>query len=308
MAAWLPWVIFGVLITGFLAIDLGVLERHPHAISLREATFWSVAWIAASLLFNLGVYFWRGPDAALEFFTSYVLEKSLSADNIFLFAVIFGAMAVAAQFQHKVLFWGVLGALLMRGIFILAGVELVRRFHWVLYVFGAFLVITGFRLLRQKREEFDPSRSPTLRIARKAFPITDHYEGANFIVRREGRRFATPLLLVLFLVETADVAFALDSIPAIFSVTQDPFIIYTSNVFAILGLRSLYFVLAGAISRFRYLHVGLSMVLVFVGVKMLVAHWFRISTGIALLVILAILTVTIIASVRAEKAGRSQGA
>ena len=308
MGAWLPWVIFGVLVTGFLAIDLGVLERHPHAISLREATFWSVAWIAASLLFNLGVYFWRGPDAALEFFTSYVLEKSLSADNIFLFAVIFGAMAVAAQFQHKVLFWGVLGALVMRGIFIFAGVELVRRFHWVLYVFGVFLVITGFRLLRQKREEFDPSRSPTLRIARMAFPITEQYEGANFIVRRGARRFATPLLLVLLLVETADVAFALDSIPAIFSVTQDPFIIYTSNVFAILGLRSLYFVLAGAISRFRYLRVGLSMVLVFVGVKMLVAHWFRISTGIALLAILAILAVTIIASMRAEKADHRQEA
>jgi tellurite resistance protein TerC len=306
MGVWLPWVIFGVLVTAFLVVDLGVLERHPHAISLREATFWSASWIVVSLLFNLGVYFWRGRDAALEFFTSYILEKSLSADNIFLFAVIFGAMAVAAQYQHKVLFWGVLGALVMRGVFVIAGVELVRRFHWVLYLFGIFLVITGIRLLWEKRREFDPAQSPTLRVARRIFPITEQYEGPNFFVRREQKRFFTPLFLVLLLVETADVAFAVDSIPAIFSVTQDPFIIYTSNVFAILGLRSLYFVLAGVISRFRHLRTGLSLVLVFVGAKMLAAHWFKLSTGIALLVILGILATTVIASLRAEKAASAK--
>ena len=304
MGVWLPWIIFGILITVFLVVDLGVLERRPHVISLREATAWSAAWIAVSLLFNLGVYFWRGRDAALEFFTSYILEKSLSADNIFLFAVIFGVMGVAARNQHKVLFWGVLGALAMRGGFIIAGVELVRRFHWILYLFGAFLLITGIRLLRQKRREFDPSRSRTLRNARKILPITEHYEGGNFFVRRGAQRYATPLFLVLLLIETADIAFALDSIPAIFSVTQDAFIIYTSNVFAILGLRSLYFVLAGAITKFRYLRAGLSIVLVFVGAKMLTVHWIKMSTGVALLVILGILTVTVIASLRPEKAAR----
>lgn len=304
MGVWLPWIIFGILITVFLVVDLGVLERRPHVISLREATAWSAAWIAVSLLFNLGVYFWRGRDAALEFFTSYILEKSLSADNIFLFAVIFGVMGVAARNQHKVLFWGVLGALAMRGGFIIAGVELVRRFHWVLYLFGAFLLITGIRLLRQKRREFDPSRSRTLRNARKILPITEHYEGGNFFVRRGAQRYATPLFLVLLLIETADIAFALDSIPAIFSVTQDAFIIYTSNVFAILGLRSLYFVLAGAITKFRYLRAGLSIVLVFVGAKMLTVHWIKMSTGVALLVILGILTITVIASLRPEKAAR----
>lgn len=304
MGVWLPWIIFGILITVFLVVDLGVLERRPHVISLREATAWSAAWIAVSLLFNLGVYFWRGRDAALEFFTSYILEKSLSADNIFLFAVIFGVMGVAARNQHKVLFWGVLGALAMRGGFIIAGVELVRRFHWILYLFGAFLLITGIRLLRQKRREFDPSRSRTLRNARKILPITEHYEGGNFFVRRGAQRYATPLFLVLLLIETADIAFALDSIPAIFSVTQDAFIIYTSNVFAILGLRSLYFVLAGAITKFRYLRAGLSIVLVFVGAKMLTVHWIKMSTGVALLVILGILTITVIASLRPEKAAR----
>jgi tellurite resistance protein TerC len=293
--------LFTLLVLGLLALDLGVLERHPRTLSFREACGRYAFWVILSLAFNLGIYFWRGSQPALEFLTGYVLEVSLSMDNVFVFAVIFSYMAVHAPYQHRVLFWGIVGALVMRGAFIAAGVVLISRFNWVLYILGAFLVITGAKLLRAKQEEIHPEHSPVLRLARRVFPITENYEGASFFVRREGRLFATPLLLVLLLVETTDVLFAVDSIPAIFAVTLDPFIVYTSNVFAILGLRALYFVLAGAIRKFRYLRPGLAVVLMFVGVKMLVAHRYPVPILVSLGVICGILAVAILASLRAER-------
>lgn len=304
MNVWLPWVFFVLLVLALLVLDLGVINRRARAVSLRNAAGWSAAWVTASLVFCAGVYFWRGPEGALQFLTGYVLEKSLSMDNIFVFAVLFGYFAVPAEWQHRVLFWGVLGALAMRAIFILAGIELLTHFHWFLYVFGAFLLISGAHLLRSPRRRFDPARNRMLQLTRKLLPITEQYEGAAFFARRSGRLMATPLFVVLLLIETTDVIFAADSIPAVLSVTQDPFVVYTSNVFAVLGLRALYFLLAGIIERFRYLHAGLSLVLIFVGAKMLVLHWFRIPTHIALLIILGILTLTVLASLHAEKPGK----
>lgn len=296
----LPWVIFNAFVLALLALDLGVFHRRPHPVSFREAAVWSAFWVALSLLFNLGIYLRHGPEAGLQFFTSYLLEKSLSTDNIFLFAVIFGSMGVIAQYQHRILYWGVAGAIIMRGTFILVGVHLVRHFHWVLYFFAIFLLFTGLRLLREREKKYDPTRSVALRLARKLFPISDRYEGGRFFTRSHGRLYATPLFLVLITIEVVDVAFAIDSIPAIFAVTQDAFIIYTSNIFAILGLRSLYFLLAKAITRFRYLRSGLAIILIFIGAKMLLAHWVRIPTGIALLGILAILGIFIAASLRVK--------
>jgi tellurite resistance protein TerC len=253
-------------------------------------------------VFNLGIFLRYGPQSALEFFTSYLLEKSLSADNIFIFAVIFGSMGVLAEYQHRVLFWGVLGAIIMRGSFILAGIQLVRHSHAVLYVFAVFLLFTGLRLLLSKERKYDPGRSVALRLARKLFPISDHDEGGRFFTRSEGRLLATPLFLVLIVIEVVDIAFAVDSIPAIFAVTQNAFIIYSSNILAILGLRSMYFLLARAITRFRYLHSGLALILIFIGAKMLLAYWVRVPTGIALLGILVILGTSILASLRAGQA------
>jgi tellurite resistance protein TerC len=292
--------LFTLLVLGLLALDLGVLERRPRTLSFREACGRYAFWVILSLAFNLGIYFWRGSQPALEFLTGYILEVSLSMDNVFVFAVIFGYMAVHAHYQHRVLFWGILGALVMRGAFIGAGVALVARFHWVLYVFGIFLVIIGARLLREKQVDVPPERKLVVRLARRVLPITQSYEGASFFVRHEGRLLATPLLLVLLLVETTDVVCAVDSIPAIFAVTLDPFIVYTSNVFAILGLRALYFVLAGAIRKFRYLRPGLAVVLMFVGVKMLVAHRYPVPILVSLGVICGILAVAILASLRGE--------
>jgi tellurite resistance protein TerC len=288
--------IFTVFVLGLLALDLGLLQRRPRVLPFREAIGWYIFWVTLSIAFNIGLYFWRGSQPALEFLTGYVLEVSLSMDNVFVFAVIFSYMAVRAEFQHRVLFWGIVGALVMRAAFIGLGVALVGRFHWVLYVFGVFLLITGAKLLREKTAAFHPERSPVLRLARKLFPITENYEGASFFVRRDGRRFATPLFLVLLLVETTDVLFAVDSIPAIFAVTLDPFIVFTSNVFAILGLRALYFVLAGAIRKFRYLRAGLSLVLMFVGVKMLVVGIYKLPTLLSLGIICGILAVAVVAS------------
>jgi tellurite resistance protein TerC len=288
--------LFNLFVLAMLALDLGVFHRRAHVVSLREAAAWSAVWITLSLLFNLGVWFWRGPVPGLEFLTGYILEKSLSMDNVFVFAVIFAYMAVPAADQHKVLYWGVLGALVMRAAFIAAGVALISRFNWILYIFGAFLVFTGVRLFRHEHTEVHPERNPVVRLARRLFPVTKNYEGAAFFVHREGRRLATPLLLVLLMVETTDVLFATDSIPAVFAVTQDPFIIYTSNIFAILGLRALYFVLAGAITKFRYLRPGLSLILIFVGVKMLAVHYYKLPIALSLAIICAILVVAIGAS------------
>jgi tellurite resistance protein TerC len=300
MSETLALTLFTVFVLLMLALDLGVFQRQPHKLSFREAIGWYAFWVALAVAFNLGIYFWRGAQPALEFLTGYILEVSLSMDNVFVFAVIFAFMGVRGEFQHRVLFWGIVGALVMRAAFIAAGVALVARFHWILYLFGAFLVLTGIRLFRQKHEAFNPQRSPVMRLARRVFPITSEYEGAKFFVVREGRRLATPLLLVLLLVETTDVLFAVDSIPAVFSITLDPFIVYTSNIFAILGLRALYFVLAGAMRRFRYLRPGLSLVLIFVGAKMLAAPFYKIPTLLSLGIISSILLAAILASLRSE--------
>jgi tellurite resistance protein TerC len=292
--------LFTLLVLGLLALDLGLLQRRPRALGFREACAWYAFWVTLSVLFNIGVYLWRGSQPALEFLTGYILEVSLSMDNVFVFAVIFSFMAVHAHYQHRVLFWGIVGALVMRGAFIAAGVALIARFHWVLYLFGVFLVFTGAKLLRGKHVEVHPEQNPIVRLARKFLPLTQGYEGAAFFVRRGGQLFATPLLLVLLLVETTDVLFAVDSIPAIFAVTLDPFIVFTSNVFAILGLRALYFVLAGAVRKFRYLRPGLAVVLLFVGTKMLIVRFYQMPILPSLGVICLILFVAVFASLRAE--------
>jgi len=301
----LPWVLFNLFVLAMLALDLGVFHRKTHVILITEALLWSGFWIALALLFNVGVYFWRGSETALAFLTGYLIEKSLSVDNIFVFLLIFTYFGVPSLYQHKVLFWGIVGALIMRAIFIFAGVALIEKFHWVIYVFGAFLVLTGIKMALQKEKEIHPERNPLLRLFRKFMPVADHYEGARFFIRRGGRFFATPLFIVLLVIETTDVVFAVDSIPAILGITVDPFIVYTSNVFAILGLRALYFALAGIMKLFHYLHYGLSAILVFVGAKMLLADLYKIPTGIALSVVAGLLLISVIASVVHPRKGGS---
>lgn len=288
--------IFTLFVLGLLAVDLGVLQRRPQAPTFRQALLTSGGWLALALVFNLGVYIWRGSQPGLEFLTGYILELSLSLDNVFIFALTFTYAAVPPKYQHRVLFWGVIGALVMRGAFIAAGVELVTHFHWALYVFGAFLLFSGIMMLRRKKQEKGQGRNRVLKLAQKLFPVTEGFEGSSFFVRRGGRRLATPLFFVLIMIETTDVLMALDSIPAVLGVTTDPFIVYTSNVFAVLGLRSLYFVLARALLQFRYLHVGLSLVLVFIGASMLGAYFYKLATPISLGVICVILGLTILFS------------
>jgi tellurite resistance protein TerC len=292
---WL-WIGFHLVVLALLALDLGVFNRQAHVISLREAAVWSAVWVSLSLLFNLFIFLWLGKEAGLNFLAGYLIEKSLSVDNIFVFVLIFSAFAVPAEYQHRVLFWGVLGAIVMRGLLIFLGTTLIALFHWVLYLFGVFLLFTGIRLALPREEEIHPDKNPLVRLSRRFLPITPGYEGPRFFVRKEGRRYMTPLLLVLLVVETTDLLFALDSIPAIFAITLDPFIVYTSNICAILGLRALYFLLAGLVDRFRYLRFGLAVVLVFVGIKLVLTDLYHISVGLSLVVIAIILTVAIIAS------------
>ncbi len=296
-----PWIIFLVMVLALLALDLGVFNRRPHAVGFREAAGWSAFWVGLSLAFNLGIYWRSGTESALQFLTSYLLEKSLSADNIFLFALIFTSMRVAAEYQHRVLYWGVLGALVMRGLFIVVGVQIVRQFHAVLYLFAIFLLVMGVRLLFHEGRKFDPGNSRFICLVRKIFPISDGYVGGKFFTRCGGSVCATPLLLVLIMIELADLTFAMDSIPAVFGVTQDAFIIFTSNVLAILGLRSLYFLLAQAMTRFRYLHPALAVILILIGGRMLLARWVYIPTGFALLGIVLVLGTAILTSLIAEK-------
>jgi tellurite resistance protein TerC len=291
-----PWIGFTVFVLAMLALDLGVFHRKAHAVSLREAAIWSLVWVTLSLIFNAGLYFFRGPDAAVQFFTGYLIEKSLSVDNIFVFALLFGYFAVPKDDQHRVLFWGILGALVMRAVFILAGSALIASFHWILYVFGAFLIFTGIKMALQREMEVHPEHNPVLKLVRRLMPVTNEYRGHHFFVREGGRRMATPLFLVLALVESTDLVFAVDSIPAVFAVTNDPFLVYTSNIFAILGLRSLYFLLAGVMGKFVYLKLGLSSVLVFVGVKMTIADLYKIPSLISLSVIAGLLTAAVTAS------------
>ncbi len=292
------WIGFNVFVLAMLALDLGVFHRKAHVVKIKEALIWSAVWITLALLFNLGIYFWRGEVAALEFLTGYLLEKSLSVDNVFVFLLIFSYFRVPALCQHKVLFWGILGALIMRAIFIAAGITLIQQFHWVIYVFGAFLIFTGIKMALQKDKEIHPEKNPVIKLFRRLMPVTEDYdEESRFFVRKAGRLHATPLFVALLVVETTDVIFAVDSIPAILAITNDPFIVYTSNVFAILGLRALYFALAGIMQLFHYLHYGLSAILVFVGAKMLLADIYKIPIGIALGVVAGILLVSVIASI-----------
>jgi tellurite resistance protein TerC len=308
---WL-WVGFNVFVLGMLALDLGVFHKKSHVVSIKEATIWSVVWIALALTFNLGIYFfwdkisfnssYTNAEAALAFFTGYLIEKSLSVDNIFVFVLIFTFFAVPAAYQHRVLFWGIIGALLMRGALIAIGATLLKEFHWIIYVFGAFLIYTGIRMATHKNEKLHPEQNPLIKLLRRIMPVTESYEGDKFFIRRAGTLMATPLFLVLLLVESTDLVFAVDSIPAIFAVTNDPFIVYTSNVFAILGLRSLYFLLAGVVDKFYYLKLGLSVVLVFVGIKMVMIDFYKIPVGLSLGVIAAILATSIVASlIRARR-------
>jgi tellurite resistance protein TerC len=292
----LLWGGFIAFVLAMLAIDLGVFHRNAHEVSLKEAGIWSAIWVAMAIVFNVGVYHWFGPDRALEFTTGYLIEKALAVDNIFVFVVIFATFAVPAIYQHRVLFWGVLGALVMRAAFIFAGGAFLQQFHWAIYVFGALLAVTGVKLLLQRNEELHPEKNPLVRWFQKVVPMTPGFHGDRFFVLENGRRYGTPLLLALVAVEVTDLIFAVDSIPAIFAITSDPFIVFTSNIFAILGLRSMYFLLAGVITKFVYLKVGLSLVLIFVGAKMLLMDVYKVPIVASLVVIATILGLSIVAS------------
>lgn len=290
------WIGFGVFVLAMLALDLGVFHRKTHQVGMKEALTWSGVWIALALLFNVGVWHWRGHDKGLEFLTGYLVELSLSVDNLFVFLLIFAYFKVPAQYQHKVLFWGILGALVMRAVFIAAGVTLMQRFHWIIYVFGAVLVVSGLKMAFEKDKEVHPEKNPVLRLFRHFIPVTREYHGSRFFVKPDKRWLATPLFIVLLMLETTDLVFAVDSVPAVLAITTDPFIVYTSNVFAILGLRSMFFALAGIMKLFHYLHYGLAAVLVFVGAKMLLAGFYKIPTLASLLVIVGLLAVAVVAS------------
>jgi tellurite resistance protein TerC len=295
------WGAFNLFVLGMLALDLGVFHRKSHDVGLREALTWTGVWITLAMLFNLFVYYYFDKEKAIEFFTGYVIEKSLSVDNIFVIIMIFSYFKVPTSYQHKVLFWGILGALVMRVIFILAGIELIHRFHWLIYIFGGFLIITGIRMLTAGEAKLEPEKNPLAKLARKLFPFTESFEGDRFFVRRDAKLWATPLFLVVVLIEATDLIFAVDSIPAILAISEDPFIVYTSNVFAILGLRSLYFALAGVEKYFQYLKYGLSTILIFVGVKMSITDIYKIPVDLSLIVIVFILAISMIASVVVQK-------
>jgi tellurite resistance protein TerC len=294
------WVLFNLFVIAMLALDLFVVGRRRRELRFREAIAWSALWVALALAFALVVYFWQGRTPALQFVTGYIIEVSMSADNLFLFLLIFRFFNVPGEHQHRVLFWGILGALAIRGLFIAAGVELIQSFDWITYVFGAFLVYSGLKLLRHGQEEIQPEKNPVLRLFRRFFSVTQEYEGRHFFVRRAGW-YATPLFVVLLVVETTDILLAVDSVPAVLAVTLNAFIVYTSNVFAILGLRSMYFALAGMMDKFHYLHYGLSLILVFVGLKMLGAHYVDVPTEWTLGIVLGLLAISIAASVMIPK-------
>jgi tellurite resistance protein TerC len=291
------WTVFGLCVVVMLLLDLGLFHRTAHEVRFKEAASWSLVWVLLAVAFGGLVWLWRGWPAASDFYTAYLIEESLSIDNLFVFLLIFHYFQVPRQYEHRVLFWGILGALVMRAGFIVAGVALLQTFHWIFYVFGALLIFTGIRLALEKDKKIQPERNPVLRLFRRLMPVTSEYEGGHFIVWRDGRPWATPLLLVLIVVETTDLIFAVDSIPAVLAITQDPFIVYTSNVFAIMGLRSLYFALAGMMRLFHYLHYGLALILVFVGVKMLLgADWYEIPSEVALATVAGILAISVVLS------------
>jgi tellurite resistance protein TerC len=295
VSVWL-WVGFIAFVLAMLALDLGVFHRAPHEVPPREAGIWTAVWVGLALAFAAGLYLLIGRQVALTFLTGYVIEQSLSADNIFVMVLIFEYFRVPKSCQHRVLFYGILGALVMRGLFIAAGTALISQFHWVLYLFGAALVITGARMAFKKDDEFDGERSKVVQMVRRVVPLTTDYHGKHFFIIEAGRRVATPLLLVLILVEFTDLIFAIDSIPAIFGVTTDPFIVFTSNIFAVMGLRSLYFLLAAVVDRFHLLKYGLALILSFVGFKMLTEKFISIDIAMSLTIILSVLALSILAS------------
>jgi len=312
---WL-WVGFNLFVLAMLALDLGVFHRKAHAVSGREALTWSLVWISLSLVFNAIIYFfwdkmmptsnYTNSEAALAFFTGYLIEKSLSVDNIFVFILIFSFFAVPAAYQHRVLFWGILGALVMRGTLIAVGAALLNEFHWIIYIFGVFLIFTGIRMALHQDEEVQPDKNPVVKFLRRFMPVTETFQDDKFFIRRAGKLMATPLFLILLIVESTDLVFAVDSIPAIFAVTQEPFIVYTSNVFAILGLRALYFLLANVMDKFQYLKIGLAFVLTFIGVKMVIVDFYHIPVGASLAVVAGILTLSVVASLWKSKTSDNQ--
>jgi tellurite resistance protein TerC len=296
------WAGFILVIIFFLALDLGVFHRHAHVVKFKEALGWTVLWFSLAMAFGAMLVPLRGALSAKEYLTGYIVELSLSMDNVFVIALIFSYFRVPAQYQHRVLFWGILGALIMRGALIGLGAALIAMFHWILYLFGLFLIYSGIKMIFVDSEGVHPERNPVIRLARRLYPVSPDFEGQRFLTRWEGKLALTPLAIVLLMVETTDLVFALDSIPAIFGITSDPFIVFTSNVFAILGLRSLYFVLAGAIQYFKYLKIGLSIVLVFIGVKMLIEIWhWKISTTLSLIIVIAILVLSVVLSIIAAR-------
>ena len=290
------WIGFIVFVLLMLALDLYVFNRKPHEIKIKEALLWSAFWIILALLFNYGVYHWLGKEKAMEFLTAYVVEKSLSVDNLFVFIMIFGFFNVKPENQHKILFWGIIGALVLRAIFILAGIALISMFHWIIYVFGVFLIITGARIPFEKDKEINPNKNPLVRLFKKFMPVSSNTEKGKLFIRANHKTYATPLFIALIMIEFSDLIFAVDSIPAVLAISNDPFIVYTSNVFAILGLRSLYFALAGIVTLFRYLKYGLSAILIYVGIKMCISGFYKIPTLLSLSIILGLLMISILAS------------
>ena len=291
------WATFNAFVLGMLALDLGVFHKRSEEISVRNALVWTGIWITLAMAFNLFIYLYFGQQQAIEFFTGYIIEKSLSVDNIFVILMIFAYFQVPPSYQHKVLFWGILGALVMRVIFIFAGIELIHRFHWLIYIFGGFLIVTGLRMLFGSETKIDPDKNPVVRLVRKIFPVTPSFHADDFFVRIDGKLWATPLFVVVILIESTDLIFAVDSIPAILAITDDAFIVYTSNVFAILGLRSLYFALSGIEKYFHYLKFGLAAILVFVGAKMCLSDHYKIPIEASLTVIVSILALAVVASI-----------
>jgi tellurite resistance protein TerC len=299
------WLAFNAFVIGMLALDLGVFHKKSKEVTIREALSWTALWIGLAMVFNIFIYYQFSKEHAIEFFTGYLIEKSLSVDNIFVIIMIFGYFNVPKAYQHKVLFWGIIGALVMRIIFIFAGIELIHRFHWLMYAFGAFLIFTGIKMIAASDLKMDPDKNLLVKIARKIFPVTSSFHKDNFFVKIDGKRWATPLLLVVVMIEATDLIFAVDSIPAIIAISENPFIVYTSNVFAILGLRSLYFALAGIEQYFQYLKYGLSSILVFIGAKMCLVDLFKIPTEISLIIIAGILGTAMLASVMVTKRSTS---
>lgn len=291
------WLGFSVFVLIMILIDLLVFHRKAHEVKIKEALIWSGVWISLALLFNYGVYLYFGKESALEFFTAYVIEKSLSVDNLFVFIMIFGFFKVKPEYQHKVLFWGILGALVMRILFIEAGIQLIHNFHWVIYIFGAFLIYSGIKIPFEKDKEIQPDKNPLVRLFKKFMPVTNDFHEDHFFVRINAKKYATPLFITLIVIEFSDLIFAVDSIPAVLAISDDIFIVYTSNVFAILGLRALYFALAGIVEYFRYLKLGLSVILVFVGIKMCISGFYKFPTILSLLIILGVLVLSVLLSI-----------